>query len=167
MSGTDNGLKFARRRRRVRATVVLGLAATLVVVGLLVAVRTLGISTAGTPPATTTTSCTPTALPQASVRLNVYNASGSTGSARKIAQKFAAGGFDVGSVSNDPYKEKVDGVAQIRYGAAGEAFAKKYVRPLVPGATLVRDGRTDSSVDLVLGKEFTADVPTATPSTSC
>lgn len=166
MSSASNGLQTARRRRRIRATVVLGFAAILVIAALVYAVRNISPPKAA-PTGVPTSSCSTVALPQSLVKLNVYNASDTSGSARGVATKFASGGFDVGSISNDPYKQKIEGVAQIRFGATGEDFAKRYVLPRVPGATLARDGRTDSSVDLVLGSEFTADVPTASPSTSC
>ncbi len=166
MSSPEDGLTVARRRRRIRAAVVLTLATVLVVGGLLFAINNI-TTPAATPTGPATATCTPPALPQAASKLNIYNASGDSGSARTIAQKFAAGGFQLGTVSNDPYKEKVDGSAQIRYGKGGEAFAKKYVLPLVPGAAMSPDGRTDSSVDVVLGKTFQANVPTATASQSC
>ncbi|MBO1756729.1 LytR C-terminal domain-containing protein [Allobranchiibius sp. CTAmp26] len=166
MSTASNGLQAARRRRRIRATVVLVIAAVLVIAGLVYAVRNISPPSAA-PTGPSTPSCTTLALPQALVKLNIYNASDSSGSARDVATKFASGGFDIGSISNDPYKQKIDGVAQIRFGATGQDFAKRYVLPRVPGATLARDGRSDSSVDLVLGKDFRADVPTASPSTTC
>lgn len=166
MSSPDDGLVVARRRRRIRAAVVLTLAVVLVVGGLIFAVENIS-TPSGTPAGRTSATCTPPALPQAASKLNVYNASGDSGSARTIAQKFAAGGFDLGTVSNDPYKETVSGSGQIRYGKGGEAFAKKYVLPLVPGAAMSPDGRTGSSVDVVLGKTFKADVPSAKASTSC
>ena len=166
MSSPDNGLLAARRRRRIRATVVLALAAVLVIAGLVYAVRNISPPQAA-PTGAQTPSCTTIAPPQSLVTLNVYNASDTSGSARDVATKFTAGGFNIGSISNDPYKQKIDGVAHIRFGSTGEDFAKRYVLPRVPGATLVRDGRTDSSVDLVLGSRFTADVPTASPSTTC
>ena len=167
MSSADDGLVVARRRRRIRAAVVLTLAAVLVMAGLFFALQNISTPSPSSSTAPTTPSCTPSALPQASSELNVYNASGGSGSAKTVAQKFAAGGFDVGVVSNDPYKAKLDVSAQIRFGTSGEAFAKKYVLPLVPDARLSPDGRTDSSVDVVLGKEFSVDVPPATAPTSC
>lgn len=160
------GLQVARRRRRIRATIVLVLAAVLVAAGLAYAVHNLNPPNpvAGGP---STPVCTPTALPQAASVLNIYNASGPSGDARSTASKFAAGGFKVGTVSNDPYKQKVPGVAQIRYGPSGKSFAEKYVVNLVPGATLMPDGRTDSSVDVVIGKQFRVNVPKAAPTKTC
>ena len=166
MSSSSNGLLAARRRRRIRATVVLVIAAVLVITGLVYAVRNLNPPQAA-PTGAPTSSCTTVALPQALAKLNIYNASDTSGSARDVATRFASGGFSIGSISNDPYKQKIDGVAQIRFGSTGEDFAKRYVLPRVPGATLLQDGRTDSTVDLVLGSQFRADVPTASPSTTC
>ena len=44
--------------------------------------------------------------------------------------------------------------AEVRYGTTGTASAK-LVLALVKGAKAVKDSRTDSSVDLVLGAKFT------------
>ncbi|MDQ2850499.1 MAG: LytR C-terminal domain-containing protein [Actinomycetota bacterium] len=161
-----NGLQIARRRRQVRATIVLALAALLVTVGLLFAIRNINAPGA-LPSGSATSTCAAKALPQAGFTLNIYNASGPSGSASSVATQFATGGFKIGTVSNDPYKQKIDGVAQIRYGKGGEAFAKQYVERAVPGAQLSPDGRTDNSVDVVIGKQFRASVAKTPTAKTC
>ncbi|TWP33970.1 LytR C-terminal domain-containing protein [Leekyejoonella antrihumi] len=164
----DNGLDRARQRRRRRATAIAALVAIVVFAGFAYAVSYFAGWVPGSRPPAPPASCTvtPPPPPQAAVVLNVYNASGDTGQATDVANAMTSRNFNVGVVSNDPYQESLDGVGQIRFGPAGKAFAEKYVKPLVPGATMVEDGRTDSSVDLALGKAFphlATAKPTPTP----
>ncbi|TWE10089.1 LytR C-terminal domain-containing protein [Rudaeicoccus suwonensis] len=147
----DTGLGRARQRRHRRSTIVVVLAAVLVVVGLVLAVSYITTRSNGASAATCQTSTQ--TLPQGSFVLNVYNASSDTGRAKRIALAMDSRGFDVGVVSNDPYGESLSGVGQVRFGPAGAAYAKKYVAQYMPGAQLMQDGRTGTSVDLVLGEQ--------------
>ena len=52
------------------------------------------------------------------------------------------------------------GTALIRYGEEGD-LAAKIVAQHVPGATLRKDGRAGTSVDVVIGNAYTALVPKA------
>lgn len=114
-------------------------------------------------------SCVATSVPpppQSVFTLNVYNATTDQGVAKRTAAALRSRDFSVGTVSNDPYGEKLSDVGEIRFGAAGAADAKRYVLTLFPGATLQQDGRTGTSVDIVLGSaapEVTEGTPTPTP----
>jgi hypothetical protein len=59
------------------------------------------------------------------------------------------------TTDNDPLSgiRPVDGAAEVRYGSAGVRQAS-LVRRQVPGATLYKDARQGSIVDLVLGPKF-------------
>lgn len=153
----------ARRRRRRRAGVVL-LIATIVVVGgfgyALAYVQGWGPGKKPEPSAVCTTTKAPDP-PQSKFELNVYNASKQQGAANEAALAIKSRKFDVGVVGNDPYKKRIDGVGEIRFGTSGNLFARKYVAELAPGAVLVEDGRTDTSVDIAIGSSF-PKLPTVT-----
>jgi hypothetical protein len=115
-----------------------------------------------TPPSS---SCTKTAAPTpATITLNVYNATDRNGLAARTATALRHRGFKVATVSNDPLQKTVAGAAEVRYGRSGLA-SSRLVLATVKGAKPVQDGRTDASVDLVLGAKFTAlaPVPKAKP----
>lgn len=155
----ESGYSKARRRRRRRSAIIVTLVAVILVGGFGYAVayvkgwvahptlvgqscKNVPISKSGIP--------TP-----GSVTVNVYNATGRQGVASATATILRARGFHVGSITNDPLREKVTGVAQIRYGSAGAAAAKGLLSKEVHGARLVLDGRLGGSVDVVIGKKFT------------
>ncbi len=120
----------------------------------------------GSRPPAKPASCTPTTTTYASEKfvLNVYNASSGQGKAKETARALKANHFQVGVISNDPYKMKLTSVGQIRFGPKGADNARRYVQPLVPNAQLMADGRDDASVDLVLGDAF-PELPSPTPTT--
>lgn len=103
----------------------------------------------------------PAALSATKVR--VYNANGERGQAATIAADLSEYGFasapDV-QVGNDPVylDQNMQCQGQIRFGAAGTAAASA-VWLAAPCAELVRDGRTDDTVDLALGTYFKALQP--------
>jgi hypothetical protein len=72
-------------------------------------------------------------------------------------------------VANDPSSRKAPKVAEIRYGARGEAQAKLLRSTLPKGTTLVKDKRKVATVDLALGAKYTtlAPVPTTTAMPMC
>ncbi|PWJ27419.1 LytR cell envelope-related transcriptional attenuator [Branchiibius hedensis] len=148
------GLERARRRRERRT--LIAIVGALILVGVAVtyaAAYVTGLAPGSKPPAPPA-SCvrtTPPPAPQSLFTLNVYNASKDQGVAKRTAAALRSRDFTVGAVSNDPYGEQLDGVGELRFGAAGAAYAKQYVLPLFPGATLQQDGRTGTSVDVVLG----------------
>ena len=109
------------------------------------------------------------------VTINVYNATDRAGLAGSVAKSLRTQGFKVATVSNDPTGKSMGGVGEVRHGPTGAAGASLAAARL-PGATVVRDARTDDTVDLVLGSRFRALVVPAgagaskaagSPSPSC
>lgn len=97
-------------------------------------------------------------LVPANITVNVYNATKRSGLAGAAARELDEHGFKVGAVANDPLDVEVRGVGQIRHGVDGKAQAK-LVRHWLKGAELVLDGRTGTSVDLVIGDNYKALTP--------
>jgi hypothetical protein len=93
----------------------------------------------------------------ADTKLRVLNASGRGGQAADVAGALKDVGFAQPTAANDPIyaHARLTCQGQIRFGDAGQAGAAA-VWLVVPCAELFRDDRTDDSVDLVLGTEFTA-----------
>ena len=160
----EDGLAHARRRRQRRSIIILII--TVVLVFGAFAYAWGYISSSGSPDPSASSSCavTTTAAPQSIFILNVYNASSDTGMANRTAIAMQSRGFNVGTISNDPYKESLSGVGQIRFGPKGKKNAVEFVKKYLPGASLVQDGRTDDSVDLVLGDDAPA-IKSAPPTT--
>lgn len=182
MANLDEAGASTDRRRRRRRTGI-----TLAVVGLLLVgvfacaaayvqgwMGELGRPGAGVaacpaptnPPTSPAPGPTPTrTLSPEDVTVNIYNTTPRQGLARTTASTLRDRGYLIATVSNDPMHRTIRGVAEIRYGTSGTAAARLAAR-LVPGASLHRDGRPDSSVDLVLGPKFhgVASLPGAAPS---
>ncbi len=92
--------------------------------------------------------------PPKKVRVNVYNATETSGLASKTARDLKKRGFVIKDVANDPAGLPIEGVARIRYGpkAAKRAELLSYY---LPGAELVEIERSGTVVDLALGNAFT------------
>lgn len=92
-------------------------------------------------------------LPKPSeVTINVKNGSRRVGMASITAEVLGARGFNIGEVGN--FKgEGIETVGQVQFGSKGSAVAQ-LVAAYVPGIELVKDGRTDDSVDLIIGQKF-------------
>lgn len=108
------------------------------------------------PPATTSPSTTPTGAPvlQAiDVTVNVYNATARPGLAANTASALRDRGFTIGETANDPVDRAIPGIAEIRASSATTPGVLLLIQ-YVPGATIVPDGRTGDSVDLVTGETF-------------
>jgi LytR cell envelope-related transcriptional attenuator len=89
------------------------------------------------------------------ITVNVYNATNRSGLARATSGLLVARGFHPGAVANDPLNQTIAGTAQVRYGTAVVAArAAMVVAAQVPGAVLVRQTRTGTTVDLVIGNAF-------------
>jgi LytR cell envelope-related transcriptional attenuator len=161
--------------RPQRSTRPRWLVAVLVVVGVLVIVgigyglvslvrgssdSEASVAAASTAPACVTTTVTPAeVLPTpAKVRVNVYNATDTSGLASKTASDLEGRGFRVGRVANDPVGKTIPGVAQIRFGAKGSDGAQLLLA-YVPGAELVELDRKGRQVDLAMGDGFTGLAP--------
>ncbi|HET9876491.1 MAG TPA: envelope integrity protein Cei [Mycobacterium sp.] len=109
----------------------------------------------GTPLARTTmVSVTPARLAETKTR--VLNASGRAGQAAEVADSLRDLGFAQPTAANDPIYAgaRLDCQGQIRFGTAGETTAAA-VWLVAPCTELFRDGRTDDSVDLAVGTDFT------------
>ncbi len=155
----ESAASTARRRRRRRAAVTMTLCVLLLVGAFGYAVayyqRWIGSEAAANPTCTPTTSAPANPLAPANIVVNVYNSTKRSGLAGDTAQVLRERGFDVDVVSNDPLHQDISGQAVIRYGKKGTQEAKKVVAKQLKGAKLVRDARTDASVDVVLGQKFT------------
>jgi len=88
-------------------------------------------------------------------QVRVYNATAREGLARTVAGQLVGRGYAIVATDNDPLSgiRPVEGSAEVRYGPAGARQAA-LVRRQVPGATLYKDARQGSIVDLVLGEKF-------------
>lgn len=88
--------------------------------------------------------------------IRVLNASGQNGQAEQVAGELHDLGFAAPTYANDPIyaHTRMDCQGQIRFGDAGQAGAAA-VWLVAPCTELFHDDRTDNSVDLVLGADFT------------
>jgi hypothetical protein len=93
----------------------------------------------------------------AETRTRVLNASGRAGQAADVADALRGLGFAQPTAAIDPvYADtRLDCQGQIRFGPAGQAAAAA-VWLVAPCTELFRDDRTDDSVDLAVGTDFTA-----------
>jgi hypothetical protein len=151
----ESGASEARRARRRRAVITLGLVALMLFFAFWYAYsyyRADGQRTAAPKPVCTTSTA---ATVPADVTVNVYNATTRDGLAKKTAAEVRKRGFLVATISNDPLQRTVTGPAEVRYGPTGKKGAV-LVLALVKGAKGVQDARNDASVDLVLGNRFKA-----------
>ncbi|KRF26411.1 MULTISPECIES: LytR C-terminal domain-containing protein [unclassified Phycicoccus] len=165
----ESGSSRARRARRRRALITLGVVALMLFFAFWYAYSYYQDSNKAKAAPAPTCTATSTVKTPAQVTVNVYNATERTGLAAKTAADVRKRGFKISTVSNDPLQRDVKGAAEVRYGPTG-ASSSKLVLALVKGAKAVKDSRTDSSVDLVLGAKFTALTPppkkTPSPTTS-
>jgi hypothetical protein len=159
-------------RRKRRQLIVLGV----VVLGLFFAFwyawsyyQADNSARASRPPAATCAPYDPDVVTPETTRVNVYNASDRVGLAGSVARSLRERGFVIAKVANDPSSRKAPKVAEIRYGARGEAQAKLLRSTLPKGTTLVKDKRKVATVDLALGAKYTtlAPVPTTTAMPMC
>ena len=165
----EAGASRSRRARRRRALITLGVVALMLFFAFWYAYSYYQDS--NTPRASASPTCTATATSTAKtpsqVTVNVYNATDRSGLAAKTASDVRKRGFKVSAVSNDPLQKDVTVAAEVRYGTTGTSAAQ-LVMALVKGSKAIKDSRTDSSVDLVLGAKFkalTAAPKATTPAT--
>ncbi|NMM86359.1 hypothetical protein B2J88_18660 [Rhodococcus sp. SRB_17] len=101
--------------------------------------------------------------PLSATKVRVFNANGEHGQASQVAAQLKDYGFasapDV-QVGNDPVyvDQNMQCQGQIRFGANGTAAASA-VWLVAPCAELIRDGRTDDTVDFALGTYFSTISP--------
>jgi hypothetical protein len=90
------------------------------------------------------------------VRIRVLNGGGQRGQANLVASQLGELGFtEAADPTNDPLypQGELSCRGNIRYGAAGAASART-VSLVLPCLPLVRDGRTDETVDVAVGTLF-------------
>jgi hypothetical protein len=145
-----------RRRRNVRGPVTL-----LVLLALLGGAAWYGATTVlgqrntvvvGPPVCKTTKGAVGQKVTTKQVTVNVYNAGRTRGLAQRTAAALRTRGFNVATVANAP-----TGITakKVRVRAAAKSGQAQLVAAQVKGPTLVIDKTKDSTIDLVLGTDFT------------
>jgi hypothetical protein len=101
------------------------------------------------------TNVAPAKLTQTKIR--VLNASGRAGQAAEVADSLRDLGFAQPAATNDPMyaTARLNCQGQIRFGTVGQASAAA-VWLVAPCTELFRDDRSDDSVDLALGTDFSS-----------
>jgi aspartokinase len=87
------------------------------------------------------------------VVLNVYNGGARAGSAGRVADALKKRGFNIDKISNEPKGDKVD-VVVLRGATATAPEMLLVAGQLNQKAVMVADGRTDHTVDMVIGAGF-------------
>jgi LytR cell envelope-related transcriptional attenuator len=103
-------------------------------------------------------------VPASAVPVRVLNGGGQRGQANLVASLLGDLGFtEAAPPANDPRypKEDLSCRGQLRFGPAG-AGAVRTLSLVLPCTELVRDGRTDGTVDLSIGTVFGDVSPSAT-----
>lgn len=157
---------YQRRTARPVAVLVSVLAVLAIVTWSVVLLNTSDSPTGSVcPPTTRATGLTPVdrgdlmataPVPPGTVRIRVFNGSGQRGQANLVASQLGELGFtEVGEPGNDPLYPDNDLACRgnIRFGAGGLAAART-VGLVLPCIPLVRDRRTDDSVDVAVGTLF-------------
>ena len=140
---------------RVRSLIVIGVLAVIAAITVVWAIATDSQTGSLAGSCTTAQPSIPAAK---AVKVRVFNGTDQLGLANKVRDKLRKRGFQVIAVGNDPQGEPISSSAQIRYGTPG-AGAAELLQASVRGSQIIDDGRTDSSVDLVLGFSFTDLTP--------
>jgi hypothetical protein len=109
--------------------------------------------------------CTMTPLPDkkltpGNVVINVYNAGAKSGTAAETAALLKRRGFLIGKVANEPNGEKVSALA-VKGATATAPEVRLVAGQVTQNPPIVADGRTDHSVDLLLGAKFSTLNPRA------
>lgn len=156
----ESGASIHRRRQRRRAAITLSLVALLMLGTFAYAAAYFqGWVGIRAPELVAGPACQVVVASQAlkpiAVTINVYNATDRNGLAASVAKSLRTQGFKIADVANDPLDKRIDGVGEVRHGRSGAAAATLAAARL-SGAKVVRDARTDNTVDLVLGNDFTA-----------
>lgn len=147
----------ARRARRRAGLVIAGLFAALLL-ALLVALAVVqgwfGLGTDGADDASQTTAVevpVPSMLPS-EVSVNVFNATDRGGLAGRTADSLSERGFDVQGVDNT---SAVEGTGVIRYGPEAQEQAELLAESIGQDVVLELLEREGTTVDLVLGPDWT------------
>ena len=145
-----------RRKRTVRTLTVVALLMLVTFAAAAVYYQGwAGNKASPTPPANAGCQSADPSLTPGAVTINVYNATDRAGLAGSVAKSLRTQGFKVATVANDPTGKSMTGVGEVRHGPTGAAGASLAAARL-SGAKVVRDERTDNTVDVVLGRRFRA-----------
>lgn len=156
-------------RRRLRHRIVIGILAFVLLLGAFFALA-LGrgwIVLTGPEPPAAASECPAgpfTYQPPETVTVNVFNTTPREGLATQVSDALTERGFLRGTVGNSTVNRE-GMTAIITSGPNGEAAAFT-VQQQIPGTAYVRDERTDTSVDVLLGSGFTELVPVENVSTT-
>lgn len=156
------GGRTTDQRRRRRGAILLSALAVLLVVALFVAIAVNRGVFGGSAPAEPSCTPGPTMPAPASISVNVYNATTRPGLAARVAADLKQQGFTVLGTKNDPLGKSLTTEGQVRHGSKGLAQAT-VLAARFPGAKLVPDERTDTSVDVVLWSTFKQVTVPSTP----
>ncbi|WFE30834.1 LytR C-terminal domain-containing protein [Solwaraspora sp. WMMD791] len=89
------------------------------------------------------------------VRLNVFNATDTSGLATNVADDLGNRNFQIEEAANDPEGRRIDGVAVLRYGPKAVGSAHLMRAYFLDQATTEYDpAREDDIVDVVIGNGF-------------
>ncbi|MFY1694950.1 MULTISPECIES: LytR C-terminal domain-containing protein [unclassified Solwaraspora] len=89
------------------------------------------------------------------VRLNVFNATDTSGLATNVADDLGNRKFQIEEAANDPEGRRIDGVAVLRYGPKAVGSAHLMRAYFLDQATTEYDpAREDDIVDVVIGNAF-------------
>ncbi len=167
-SGGGTRVPPYRRRRRTPWVVVVSVLAVLAVATWTTVLISAGSSSAATSCPVPPGGAVPgqvveagalgavTPVPPSAVRVRVLNAGGQRGQANLVAAQLGDLGFaEATPPDNDPFYRDGDMecVGQLRFGSAGEGAARTLTLVL-PCTELVRDDRTDDTVDIAVGTGF-------------
>ena len=155
----ESAMETYRRRRRRRAYSTMTFVALVLLGSVGYASSYVPAWVKAAPKSVASASCNRSTASQAlqpsDVTLNVYNSTGRIGLAGNTAAVMQKEGFSVATIDNDTLGKKILGVGEIRHGPSGLQKAR-LVAKRMPGAKLVLDNRTDTTVDLVVGGQFRA-----------
>ena len=166
------------RRRQLRHRIVIGTLAALLLAAALFAVAVLQgwivLSEPEPKPVASSNGCPAGPYSYQSpdtVTVNVYNTTPTTGLATQVSDALAERGFQRGTVGNSSVNRE-GMTALVVSGPEGEAAAFT-LQQQIAGTQYVQDGRSDTTVDVVLGSGYKTLVPaenlsaTATGPLSC
>ncbi len=88
------------------------------------------------------------------VVVNVYNGGAKAGTAAAVADVLKKRGFNVAKIANEPKGDKID-VVSVRGAADNSPELLLVTGQLTQKALIQGDGRTDHTVDLVVGRGYT------------
>ena len=166
---TESPVSLRRRRQRRRTLIVVGVVLLGLFFAFWYALSYYQADSSKEPVGDAAATCRtpgPDELVPQDVTVNVYNATNREGLAAKTAKALEERGFTIGEVANDPTDRQAPEVAEFRYGPDGRESVRFLRTYLQKGTSLRKDKREGSTIDLVLGTEFTEPTPLPTGSSA-